>query len=182
MVHGTNFEIFYRCGGVAYEPTPMVAHPAAGEEQVTSLFFWGTHSGVGGGKASETAAGATALRFVVEEMCTRRLKLAFNSAFIPPYYAIAPHVVPRNNSTWSKTARAMGGRQVRLISSGRELHWSAVHRYQKVPAWRPPALSHLHEAIMNTDISKFVNQQHLFLKMWWLPVMWCDVMWCIFGH
>lgn len=128
---------------IVFTPTPMVANPARGETQLTQLYFPGGHGGVGGGDAYEEPLSDNALRFMVQEMQRRGLKLEFDMSLIPdaPDVAIPPKA--RNTSAVLKLAEAFTGKFIREISTIDDCHPSVAKRYQAVSEWRPEALKAL---------------------------------------
>lgn len=125
----------------AYSPTRMEPSKIRGKTQVTSKFFWGSHSGVGGGKQSEQAASDTTLLFLVSELRRRGCELCFNETMLPDKLPkVDRDFVPVRDSLRTRLIRFITGGGCRQIPSVDMVHWSGVRRFQEVQAYRPGAL------------------------------------------
>jgi len=123
----------------AFEATKMNANPQV-NNQLTQLYFPGTHGGVGGGSKEMEPLSDSCLHFLIEEMKRRGLGLQVYQDRIPLGDAnvIVPHKEP---STLWKFIDNITGTKMREISSIHELHLPSVKaRYQARPEWRPQNL------------------------------------------
>lgn len=132
----------------------MVAHPRRGGSQVTQRYFWGSHSGIGGGKTGERQASQITLRFLFDEMQRRHIPLAIDARYIPSYPAInAPE--PREDDDTPTLRRwltsVVGGAAPREVEF-REVHVAAVDRLQQVKEWRPSALRPIENELLRLSL------------------------------
>lgn len=124
------------------------------EGQLTQLYFWGGHGGVGGGDARQLRASDCTLRFCIDEMIRRNVPLAMNMSLIPDYADV------EESSPKVKSSKIMGfiekvtGKYIRPIESVKMLHPLAIRRFQRCPDWRPLALRELHDEIMAVEIEE----------------------------
>lgn len=94
-----------------------------GRKQLTQKFFWGRHGGVGGGNDYEKHWADITLRFLIEEMMDRELKLAFNKDHIPYEPDLLPEPISDASESWvDKFMRLIGGKNVRKIASVNDVH------------------------------------------------------------
>lgn len=138
-----------------FKPTLMETTSDEVSEQLTQLYFWGEHGGVGGGDGSQIINANTSLLFLVQEMKRRGIGLQVNLDLIP-----ASTMEPVKKQVVSPTIgeRVMGvivglianvtGQYVRPIESIDLVHPVAIKRYQEVASWRPPALDNLKDEIL----------------------------------
>lgn len=131
-----------------FSPTLMDPHNEAEDGQLTQLYFWGGHGGIGGGDARQIISSDCTLRFCVEEMQRRNLPLSLNMDMIPEYGDIETIGETIRPSRIMAFVEKITGKFVRNIDSVHKLHPLAIKRYQKCPHWRPPALETLHDEIM----------------------------------
>lgn len=135
----------------------MHAHEDAKADQLTQLYFCGTHTGVGGGKRCETACANTTLRFLVDEMSRRKLRLKFRMCKVPNYDPnfVTPGKSKRHHhaSFKRRVIKITCGKHVRRINSISQLHPTVILRYQQSSSWRPAALTHLHDQIIQCKVS-----------------------------
>lgn len=116
----------------------MIPDGRRGQEQLTEKFFWGQHSGIGGGNELETNCSDITLRFLIEEVNKHKLKLAFNKDHIPD----EPDLFQKSTSEsfFDRMLGWVAGKYVRLIASINDVHETAIKRYKKVRHWNPDAL------------------------------------------
>lgn len=127
----------------AYEPTLMTPHENRGRKQVTQRFFWGTHSGVGGGDRSYANASDITLLFVVDEMHHRGLGLTFDRDRLPKKVNVSEKIHDSKKSVRDSIVSLTVGSAPRVIPAFHWIHESAVKRYKLQPLWRPRALDPL---------------------------------------
>lgn len=121
----------------------------AGPDQLTQLFFWGGHGGVGGGdlREPEQESAKAALLFLIAEMERRGLPLQINKKALPDGFNDTVEVISLQTfSTWIQ--KLLFGKYIRKVGSVDEIHPSAKLRYQKMPEWRPASLKYLEESIL----------------------------------
>uniref|UniRef100_A0A7S1XHT8 T6SS Phospholipase effector Tle1-like catalytic domain-containing protein n=1 Tax=Compsopogon caeruleus TaxID=31354 RepID=A0A7S1XHT8_9RHOD len=123
----------------AFFPTKMNAHPEVGN-QLTQLYFPGTHGGVGGGSSETEPLSDSVLHFLVGEMKRRGLGLEFVEDEIPLGDPTA-RIDPGKPSRLWKLIDRLTGRRIREIHSLDELHLPSVRlRYKARSEWRPESL------------------------------------------
>lgn len=122
-----------------------------GELQLTQLYFWGGHGGIGGGDSRQMTSSNCTLRFCVDEMQRRELPLTIDMEAIPKYGNIMEEGQDVKPSRVMKFVGKLTGKYVRPIESLDVLHPMAIRRYRKCPSWRPPALEELHDEILALD-------------------------------
>lgn len=138
----------------------MQPHENANPQQLTQLFFCGSHTGVGGGKRSEIECSNVTLRFVVDEMRRRGLQLFFDMSKIPAS-GVADLLRHKTHSSKKRSiVKILMGKCTRRIDSVAALHPLAILRYQKCPSWRPVALQHLHQSIMASKSPQQFEYEH----------------------
>eukprot|EP00177_Eucheuma_denticulatum_P006594 GFKZ01012001.1.p1 GENE.GFKZ01012001.1~~GFKZ01012001.1.p1 ORF type:complete len:359 (-),score=59.19 GFKZ01012001.1:260-1336(-) len=139
-----------------FSPTLMDHDPQRGKEQVTQLYFWGGHCGVGGGDSDQVTSSDFCLGYLVEEMERRGLGLAVEKSALPDYKSINTDEEPREvkEAPWMGLLEFLTGKYVRPIESLEMLHETAIKRYQDCPKWRPAALKMLEEKIMSVKFGK----------------------------
>lgn len=119
-----------------------------GSDQLTQLYFWGGHGGVGGGDQQQLESSDCTLRFCVEEMQRRAIPLDLNMNQIPEYGNIEVEGPEVKSSRVMKFVERVTGKYIRPIPSLDLLHPLAIRRYRKCPSWRPPALRDLHDDLL----------------------------------
>lgn len=131
-----------------FSPTLMEYDSDKGRDQLTQLYFWGGHGGVGGGDARQSTSADCVLRFCVEEMQRRGLGLAIDMDRIPDYGNVEEEVEESRSSMLMGLVERMTGRYVRPIESLDMVHPLAIRRFQRNPNWRPPSLRELEREIL----------------------------------
>lgn len=126
----------------------MDPHNEAEEGQLTQLYFWGGHGGIGGGDPRQIVSSDCTLRFCVEEMQRRNLPLTLNMDMIPEYGDVEIEGEKVRSSKIMALVEKVTGKHVRQIDSIDKIHPLAIKRYQTCPDWRPSALESLHEELM----------------------------------
>lgn len=116
--------------------------------QLTQLYFWGGHGGIGGGDVRQTTCSDCTLRFCVDEMLKRKLPLKINMNMIPEYGDVYEPGQTIVSSRVMSFVERFTGKYVRPIEAIEYVHPTAIRRYQRCPDWRPAALENLHDAIM----------------------------------
>lgn len=129
----------------AFEPTLM---KESVEGQLTQKYFWGRHSGVGGGLKREVICSAITFDFLVEEMKKRGLGLQIAKDAFVGSRDIEEVLGKRNESVFDSIMKFFAGASARKIESLDLLDESVIRRYQEVSTYRPRPLEHLHEAIL----------------------------------
>lgn len=123
----------------AFMPTRMTACAKRGAKQVTEMFLPGHHGGIGGQSKAEIGFSENSMRFMVDEMAKRGIKLEFDT-----------EKIPEGNNIFDELAidRSMRRRAMKMITGVEyrsvcldTLHHSAVKRWLKVESWRPTALA-----------------------------------------
>lgn len=127
----------------------MDYHEEAGEGQLTQMYFFGGHGGIGGGDSRQINPAACTLRFLVEEMEKRELGLAINKDMIPDYMDVVEDGEEIKSSAVMSFVEKVTGKFVRSIPSIDMVHPSAIERYQKNEGWRPEALENLKDALLS---------------------------------
>lgn len=136
------------CSEPAFKPTFMEKSEKQ-PDQVTELYFWGGHGGVGGSEPRQPECGQITLRFLVDEMKERKLGLTFNMDEIPEYPSVdvegrlAPPV-----GIQAVVAKVLG-KYIRPITDKNQVHPTAINRYQQVSSWRPLALEDISKDILS---------------------------------
>lgn len=133
---------------VAFQPTLMEADSEV-PNQVTQLYFWGTHGGVGGGNSNETIPSALTLKFVLQEMETRGLSLKVDLDIESMELDAEAEIPSATDSYLDMLIRYFTGVSKRLIPSTDAMHADAIQRYQNVCSWRPISLKPLHQLILD---------------------------------
>lgn len=138
----------------------MHPHPSRFPSQVTSRFFWGVHSGVGGGLTDQRLNADITLRFVIDELSRRGCGLCFDAALIPTAYhgdkdaavmAKDGEEERKKTSLMTRIMKFVGGTGYRLVESVEDVHWSAIKQFQTNKEWRPPALNKIEAELMKCD-------------------------------
>lgn len=134
----------------------MQPHASRSASQVTSRFFWGVHSGVGGGQFDQRLNADITLRFVIDELSRRGCGLCFDAGLVPAAYP--DEVVAKEDggegkppSLRRRIMRLVGGTGYRIVQSGEDVHWSAIRHFQMNKSWRPPALNKIETDMMACD-------------------------------
>lgn len=133
---------------LAFEYTHMVFHEANGPEQVTEMFFWGSHADIGGSDGGVIDSSKVTLKSLTGEMSRRGIELSFDEYMLPGDGNVLWNE-PRKAGGWSESVFRFlsGSSKARKITDAGCLHPTAVARYQNVPEWRPKSLAHLKDAI-----------------------------------
>lgn len=120
------------------------------KNQLTQKYFWGTHGGIGGSETTEQDAGATTLKFTIEEIKRRNMGLAIDESNVADYPDIScKEEVTALNSGFMSMFTRFTGLYVRPIQSIEAIHKSAIKRFQINSAWRPGALNNLAEQLLS---------------------------------
>ena len=130
----------------------MTCSEERGEEQLTQLYFWGGHGGVGGGDSRQLDSSDTTLRFCVEEIQRRGIGLALNMELIPEYGDIETETDEIKSSAIMGFVEKITGKFVRPIESVDHVHHTAVKRFQRVTSWRPAALEGLSSDLLSVQV------------------------------
>lgn len=136
----------------------MCCSPSRSPSQVIARYFWGDHSGVGGGAPNSEAASNTTLFFVLSEMRRRHLKLTFDKpgpddqVILPTAYPEpeTDYEPPKHDFMYSFT-RMVASAAARVIPSIDDVHWTACRRVQKIGKWRPEAVKLIESKLMGVD-------------------------------
>lgn len=118
------------------------------EVQLTQKYFWGRHSGVGGGLNREMIYSAITFEFLVAEMKARGLRMQIaEAAFVVPrdFGDVLP---PRHETLFNNIVKFFTGSADRSIESVDMLDGTVIKRYEGLETYRPAPLKHLHDAIM----------------------------------
>lgn len=111
-----------------------------GKKQLTQKYFWGRHSGIGGGDALEPDCSDITLRFLIQEMKDRELELQFSIAHVPVQPDILQYnPVPEPFVDWLLRWFG-GGNYWRVIADISDIHETAITRYRAVEGWNPKAM------------------------------------------
>lgn len=152
-----------------FEPTLMQPTHPERPEQLTQLYCLGVHSGVGGcmGRISSECA----LRFVLNEMRERGLKLAFDektlsNSRVEPNTSTKISFADRLLYGFLRIVYTVTGSHVREINSLDQIHPSAIKYYQLHREWRPKALQHLSDKLMAVDAQSLDRQLESFGVDW----------------
>lgn len=137
---------------VAFNYTPMEPSDPGNPEQLTQLFFAGTHSGVGGGDLAWKETALIALHFLIDEIRRRGLGIEFDENVLPPFGDPAVPAIDVKYTGTNWVFNYITGIAPRLVPSVDVIHSSAILRYQKESTWRPPALKHLHDDLLAATI------------------------------
>lgn len=135
-----------------FSPTLMDANDEAGDDQLTQMYFWGGHGGIGGGDPMQIESAKCTLRFCVEEMQKREIPLQLKMEVIPEYGNVEEPPLEVKSSRMMSFVEKLTGKFVRRIESVDDVHKLAIKRYQTCPEWRPTALDELHDEIMSKNI------------------------------
>ncbi len=159
-----------------FKPTLMDPTEGGSAQQLTQLYFWGEHGGIGGGDGTQIINSSTTLTFVVEEIERRGLGLAVNLDLVPDNLMQQPRALPKPKSIGEQ---AMGmiigfianitGSHVRVIDSIDKLHPVAIKRYQECKSWRPPALDGIKDEILEFDKEKLDQLIERYNPICWRP-------------
>jgi hypothetical protein len=126
----------------------MVPSSSQRPNQLTQLYFPGSHGGVGGGSLLETKLSESTLCFLAEEMARRKLGLELNMRMIPMG---SPNVAPPPEASLRFTN--LLGHYVRPVSSLMECYLPfVVERYHLQKTWRPEALKKFEEQLLAMEI------------------------------
>lgn len=120
----------------------MDFHPDAGEQQLTQKYFWGKHSGVGGGDKSpdQIESAKRVLIWTIGEMERRGLGLSIDKSLIPDKFDIkVEEVIVKATGVWALLEFATG-KITRDIPSLDWIDEAAIKRYSLVDKYRPEAL------------------------------------------
>lgn len=137
-----------------FSPTLMEHHEEVGPEQLTQLFFWGGHGGIGGGDSRQTISADTTLCFCVEEMQRRGLGLAIDMSQMPEYPDVTVDTEELKSSSVMNFVEKLTGKFVRDIPSLDMIHKSAVKRFKLKPEWRPASLKNLEEELECCEVEE----------------------------
>lgn len=129
----------------------MDPHPIVGPDQLTQLFFWGGHGGIGGGDGRQLNCSDITLRFLISEMEKRGLALSFDKTFIPNE---PDNLIPNINlkSNIIEDTIYLFGRYVRKIKTCQDVHTTAIVRYKRIDSYRPDSLKPLHDELLALDL------------------------------
>lgn len=130
----------------------MEANPAVGADQLTQLFFWGGHGGIGGGDDRQLTCSTITFRFLIEEMERRNLGLSFNKNTLPDEPDVSGPHLNLSESGLIGFASNLFGKYIRDVGSADNLHPSAVKRYQIVGDYRPDALKPYSDQVLSRQI------------------------------
>lgn len=131
----------------------LMKHAEGRPDQLTQHFFWGNHSGVGGGNARERVCSSITMEFLLQEMRRRGLHLGLNEDVLPKDRDIMTVLPPAEESRFDRVVKRFTGKSVRTIPSVDWLHETAILRYQLVEDWRPEAMQPLHDAILAKKVN-----------------------------
>uniref|UniRef100_A0A7S1TE90 T6SS Phospholipase effector Tle1-like catalytic domain-containing protein n=1 Tax=Compsopogon caeruleus TaxID=31354 RepID=A0A7S1TE90_9RHOD len=133
-----------------FAPTRMEAHSDV-PNQLTQLYFPGTHGGVGGGCKELEPLANCCLEFLIEEMKRRGLGLEFEEELIPTGDPTV-ELPPNEPSRLFKMIAKVTGRFIREIPDVEQLHLPTVRaRYQARSEWRPPTLDSFRDILLRDD-------------------------------
>lgn len=118
------------------------------QNQVTELYFWGVHSGVGGSAILQPESGDVTLHFVIDEMAQRHLGLQFRRDLIPKYPEVSVEGREAPPQGIYAVVQSVFGKYIRDIESINRVHSSAIKRYQQVASWRPAALNGISKQLL----------------------------------
>lgn len=126
---------------VPFQPTLMSANEKVGAKQLTQVYMAGRHGGVGGGNLREEPLARNALKFLLDEMERRGLKLDVDGGTLPKQFVTnhLPAGRPKRTSLFGLIGLSMGY-QDRKIASADELHPTVKGMYIEMPSWRPGSL------------------------------------------
>lgn len=131
----------------------MEGNPSV-ENQVAELYFWGAHGGVGGADSRQPECGDITLRFVVDELTSKRqLPLKFDQRYLPQ--SVDPLVEGReiqSEGILSVVDNAFG-KYIRTIYDVQQVHSTATLRYQVVQSWRPAALDTVARDLLDVHLN-----------------------------
>lgn len=122
------------------------------DDQLTQLYFWGGHGGVGGGDDRQITSADCVLRFLIEEMKRRGLGLAIDMDMIPELGDVVKDTEEVKSSVLMGFVERVTGKFIRQIQSIDMVHPLAIKRYQLNPKWRPAALRDLEDEIMEAQV------------------------------
>ena len=125
-----------------------------GSDQLTQLYFWGGHGGIGGGDPRQLESSNCTIRFLVEEMQRRGIRLYMNLDLIPEYGDVEADSENIKSSWIMGMVEKVTGKFVRPIENINQVHNLAVKRYQRCPRWRPPSLNGLHDELIAKNIDE----------------------------
>lgn len=132
----------------------MAPSDGAKEGQLTQLFFWGGHGGIGGGDENQIESAKCTLKFCVEEMKRRKIPLALNDSGICEDGDILAEGGPsQSKKVAMKLVEFATDKFVRKVDSVDMLHKSAIKRYKQCKSWRPDALADIREDILKVKLS-----------------------------
>lgn len=120
--------------------------------QLTQLFFWGGHGGIGGGDSRQEVCSSITINFLIEEMEKRELGLAIDKSQLPEPGDVESDIGDVSSSAVMSFIEKLTGKHVRTIPSIEKVHPSVIKRYQSVSSWRPAALEPLEEELMNAEV------------------------------
>lgn len=131
--------------------SPTLMSPAEETEpgQLTQMYFWGGHGGVGGGDARQITSATCTLWFLLEEMERRGLGLAFDKDSIPEAGDVEEKGEDMKSSWLMSTVGSITGKFVRPIETVDMVHPMAIKRYQNCSFWRPRALEKIKDDLLN---------------------------------
>lgn len=135
-----------------FSPTLMDHSEETGPGQLTQMYFWGGHGGIGGGDSRQITPSTCTLRFLVEEMEKRELGLALDMNSIPEIGDVEEQGEEIKSSRLMSMVESVTGKAVRAIDSVDMVHPLAIRRYQKCPFWRPRALEGISEELLNVQL------------------------------
>lgn len=121
--------------GKGFEPTQMDK-----ADNVTELFFPGTHGGVGGQDRGQEGLGGNSLQFMIAKVEELGLGLEFDDGPINRH--LTGQIVPGGFPFLSEP---------RKIESVQDCHDSVGERYRLVEEWRPRALDHLKAKLLRGE-------------------------------
>lgn len=132
----------------------MEQHPDGPDNQLTQMYFWGGHGGVGGGDIRQQDASNCTIRFCIEEMARRGIALAIDMDKVPEYGNVEIEVPEIRSSRIMGLVENFTGKYVRPIPSIDLVHPLAIKRYQRVSDWRPDSLRDLEEELLAYELSE----------------------------
>lgn len=141
------------CAG--FKPTLMFQNETV-TDQLTQKFFWGTHGGIGGSELTELENGKITLRFTVDEMKRRGLRLDIDDDIVPDYPETAAEdkTLTAGKGGVFGVLTAVRGRFIRSVRDVRDVHHTVVERFQKNRLWRPEALMAIEKALLGADVNQ----------------------------
>lgn len=136
---------------VPFEPTLMSASPKVGYKQLTQVYMAGRHGGIGGGNLRDEPLARNALKFVLEEMERRGLKLDVDDSGLPKEYRtdFMPGDRAPRLSMFGMVGLTMGLRS-RVIESADMLHPTVPEMYRNLQQWRPGSLKPFKEQLISS--------------------------------